>query len=231
MAIPNDSERPQTSPLQHGATGSRLQDEARRARDQAKSEGEAQFAHYRDSAVDEVEKVAHSANAAADAIRNQDDLGGLSSYVADIASNLGHFAESLRGKSAEDMLHEANRLARENPALFITGSVALGFGLTRFMRASVPDASVNDTGKAWSDGDPRALFDEEPEVDTDATFAPEKRPFDDLDSPSLPPLSGEVERGELSSFKPTGKPEHDAKRMPDPAYSGANKKHDGGLHS
>ncbi|GGJ92041.1 hypothetical protein [Pseudomonas matsuisoli] len=227
MAIPYDSDRSQASPNPHSGTGSRLQDEARQAKEHLTHKGEAQFAHYRDSAADEVDKVARSADAAADAMQDQDDPAGLSHYVADIANNLGQFAESLRGKSAEDMLHEANRLARENPALFITGSVALGFGLTRFMRASTSHGS---TGSSLGKNDaPQAGFDEEPEVDTDASFAPPKRPFDDLDSPSRP-LSGPSKRTELPQFNPASQAERDAKGVPSTAY-GADKNRDGGMHS
>jgi hypothetical protein len=59
----------------------------------------------------------------------------------------------MRGKSAEEMLQQAGRLARENPALFVTGSVAVGFGLSRFLRASSPDltASTSSTSSSAPD--------------------------------------------------------------------------------
>jgi hypothetical protein len=71
--------------------------------------------------------------------------GWASHYISDIAESLSAFASSMRGKSAEEMLQQAGRLARENPALFVTGSVAVGFGLSRFLRASSSDLSASAT--------------------------------------------------------------------------------------
>jgi hypothetical protein len=212
-----------------------LQDEAKQAADQAKTEGKAQFADYRDSAADQVDKVAESANAAADAMRNENDPAGLSNYVADIAGSLGKFADSLRGKSAEDLFHEANRLARENPALFIAGSVAVGFGLTRFMRASTSSTGLTSTSTSTGQsGQGYSGFDEEPQIDTDATFASGTRPFDDLDASSgRAPIATEAEQAELPTFNPASKADREeAKRTPDPLLSGSiSKSTDGGLHS
>ncbi|GAB3393872.1 hypothetical protein [Azotobacter armeniacus] len=90
---------------------------------------------YTQSAADELEKIAEGARAAACELEEQDEQR-LSNYVLDAADRLFKFADQLRGKSAEQLFHEANRLAKDNPALFLTGSIAVGFGLTRFARAS-----------------------------------------------------------------------------------------------
>lgn len=90
---------------------------------------------YTQSAADELEKIAEGARAAACELEEQDEQG-LSNYVLNAADRLFRFADQLRGKSAEQLFHEADRLAKENPALFLAGSIAVGFGLTRFARAS-----------------------------------------------------------------------------------------------
>jgi len=108
---------------------------ARDAGEQVKNEGKAQLDSYRGTAADQLEKVAQSAKAAAAELENQDSTG-LSSYVSDVAQSMVNLADNLRGKSVDELVGEVNRLARNNPALFIAGSVALGFGLTRFARAS-----------------------------------------------------------------------------------------------
>ena len=108
---------------------------ARQAAEQVKHQGKAQLENYRGSAADELEKVARSAKAAAAELEQQ-DRAGLSHYVSDMAQSMVEFADDLRGKSVDELVGEVNRLARNNPALFIAGSVALGFGLTRFARAS-----------------------------------------------------------------------------------------------
>ncbi|WP_241666746.1 hypothetical protein [Stutzerimonas nosocomialis] len=112
-----------------------LKEKAHQVADQAKSQGREQFEQFRGTAADQLEKVAQSAKAAASELEHQDSTG-LSHYVSDMAQSMVRFADDLRGKSADDLLRDVNTLARNNPALFIAGSIALGFGLTRFAKAS-----------------------------------------------------------------------------------------------
>jgi len=112
-----------------------LQDDAQAAIASAKEHGSAQFEQYRDTAAEQIETLAQSAQSAAEQLQGSDTLG-LSHYVTDIAQNMTSLASNLRGKSVDELLQQAGKLARDNPALFITGSVALGFGLSRFLRAS-----------------------------------------------------------------------------------------------
>lgn len=117
------------------ASAEDMKAKARDAGEQVKNQGKAQLDSYRGTAADELEKVAQSAKAAAAELENQDSTG-LSSYVSDVAQSMVNLADNLRGKSVDELVGEVNRLARNNPGLFIAGSVALGFGLTRFARAS-----------------------------------------------------------------------------------------------
>src|SRR5690606_35092387 len=118
---------------------------ARQAAEQVKNQGKGQLDGYRETAADGIEKVAQSAKAAAAELESQNQ-DGLSHYVSDMAQSMVEFADGLRGKSVDQLLGDVNRLARNNPALFITGSVALGFGLTRFARAS-SQRSADDYGR------------------------------------------------------------------------------------
>lgn len=108
---------------------------ARQATEEIKAKGKSQLDGYRESAADEIEKVAHSAEAAARELEGQDTLG-LSGYVSDMAQGMVRLSDNLRGKSVDELFRDVNRLARDNPTLFIAGSIALGFGLTRFAKAS-----------------------------------------------------------------------------------------------
>jgi hypothetical protein len=110
-----------------------LHDQADQTLDAVKEQGRAQFDRYRNTAADQLGKVAQGARAAANEI---DDGSGLSHYVADVARGLAGFADDMRGKSAEELVRDASSLARNNPALFLAGSIAIGFGLSRFARAS-----------------------------------------------------------------------------------------------
>lgn len=88
----------------------------------------------RHGAAGRVEDIAESIDAAATHL-DDEDMARLSGYVHDMAGSLGRVADDLRTRSGDDMLHEASRFARQNPALFLGGAVAIGFGLSRFAKA------------------------------------------------------------------------------------------------
>lgn len=98
----------------------------------------------RGTAAENLDKLAEGARAAASALHD-DDVGHLSEYVSDMAIRMDRLSTSLRTRSGDEILHDVGRMARENPALFVTGSVALGFGLARFARASQAKASPEST--------------------------------------------------------------------------------------
>lgn len=112
-----------------------LSDQAGAALSDAKEQGTEQYEHYRDLAADQLDSLVEGAQSAASALEGKDTLG-ISQYLAQLATGLGSFADQVRDKSAEELLHSGARLARENPALFLAGSVAIGVGLSRFLRAS-----------------------------------------------------------------------------------------------
>ena len=114
-------------------------DEAGALLDDAKAQGADQYTHYRDAAAEELDSLKESARSAASALEGKDSLG-LSHYLAQAAECLGDFAEQVRHQSAEDLLHKGSRLAQNNPGLFLAGSVAIGFGLSRFLGASARHA-------------------------------------------------------------------------------------------
>lgn len=108
---------------------------AQRLADEAKAQSRAEIDRARESTAHKAETLAESARAAAAALE-RDDIGHLSQYVSDMADGMTRFADGLRHKSGDEIARDVGRIARENPALFIAGSVAIGFGLSRFARAS-----------------------------------------------------------------------------------------------
>lgn len=111
----------------------------------ARQQADAQFGQYRDTAADQIEALAKGAKSVVSELESNDTLG-MSAYLADMAESMSGLAGSLRGKSAEQLLHDGAELARNNPALFVAGSIALGFGLSRFLKAgSSPAATFTDS--------------------------------------------------------------------------------------
>ncbi|MFK3973026.1 hypothetical protein ACI2KS_20110 [Pseudomonas sp. NPDC087358] len=223
-----------------------LQDDARALFDSAREQGAEHLESYRESAADQIENLARSATSAAEQLQDQDTLG-LSHYITDVADSLGTFAGSLRGKSADELLQQVGRLARDNPALFVTGSIALGFGLSRFLRASAPDltsAGATDATDASrrapseDEFDPRIAADEElairPEHEGDVVHGtpgqsstPQSPGFSGATTADANPGAGIRPSGaEMGSFgsadaQPSSRPEAPAVTPDNPPAKGA----------
>ncbi|KGO99278.1 hypothetical protein [Novilysobacter defluvii] len=108
---------------------------AEELREQATAEAGARAEELRESAAHKAESLADSVEAAAREL-SHDDIGHMSEYVSDLAEQLRHVSGTLREKSGDELLHDVGRLAREKPAVFLAGAVAIGFGLGRFARSS-----------------------------------------------------------------------------------------------
>jgi hypothetical protein len=143
-----DSGRPEAD-FQH------LKEGVTEALGDARQQADAQFGQYRDTAADQIEALAQGAKSFVSEIESKDTLG-MSDYLADMAESMSGLAGNLRGKSAEQLLHDAADLARSNPTLFIAGSVALGFGLSRFLKAGTSAAytTTRDSDPAMGSSHP-----------------------------------------------------------------------------
>lgn len=124
-------------------TARQLGEEARHLGEEAKTQGKEQLEQLRGTAAHNLDKLAESAQAAASKLE-EDDVGHLSEYVSDLASRIGQLSSTLRTKSIDEVFHDVGRMARENPALFVAGSLAIGFGISRFARASQRTALEHD---------------------------------------------------------------------------------------
>lgn len=120
---------------------------------QVKAEADSKLGELRSEAAGKVSTLADSAKAAARELEGS-DLGQLSGYVMRMADSMTRLSGSLREKSGDDLLREVSRLARENPALFIGGGIAIGFGLSRLAKASASETGQSaDVGVPYSGGE------------------------------------------------------------------------------
>ena len=119
--------------------GQKMMDDAKsaadKAADEAKKYSSRKMEEGRDRAAGELGKVAHAAATAASDLEGQQQET-ISHYVNEMADRVNRLAEGLRGKSVDQLIDDAKTIARKNPALFIAGSVAIGIGLSRFVKAS-----------------------------------------------------------------------------------------------
>lgn len=102
------------------------------------------FTENRDNVANEIEGLAHAADVAAEDLQGHQQYA-LSEYVTQFASSIGELANNLRHKSIDELIHEAEGIARRNPVLFIGGSIAIGLGLARFAKASSHRSLESDT--------------------------------------------------------------------------------------
>jgi hypothetical protein len=122
-----------------------LGDEAGALLGEARQKSSEQYEHYRDSAAEQLDSLKEGAQSAATALEGHDSLG-LSRYLSEAAECVGKFAEQVRHESAESLLQRGAQLARGNPAAFLAGSVAVGFALSRFLRASASHPTTEMPG-------------------------------------------------------------------------------------
>jgi len=119
------------------STGSseELKEQASHLAEDAKRQGKAQADHYREVAADKVGQVADRIKAAAGEL-DEGATSSLSSHITGLADSMGRLSSDLREKSGDEILRDVNRLARQNPGMFVAGGLAVGFGLARLMKAS-----------------------------------------------------------------------------------------------
>lgn len=128
-----------------------LKEDASSLVDDAKSEAKDKVEDLRGVAADKVDTLADGIRAAASEFEGN-DIGHMSDYVTELADSLGRLSSSMRDKTGDDLLKEVTRLARDNPALFVTGSIAVGFGLSRFAKASASSPAGRSSGARASAG-------------------------------------------------------------------------------
>lgn len=108
----------------------------------ATSAGKAQLDSGLTKAAGQVDHIAKALDDAAARLKDEHQ-DGLASYATQVATSITSLADRLRESSVDELASEARQLARANPAMFILGSIAVGFGLTRFLKAS---SRVSDLG-------------------------------------------------------------------------------------
>jgi hypothetical protein len=122
----------------------RVKDEAARATDEVRRQGE----EIASSAVEQADRYAeeqkkagaeHLAGIAQAVERAADDLRDaspeLARYAESAASSVNRFSETLKQRNVRELVDDATDFARREPALFFGASVVAGMMLARFLRS------------------------------------------------------------------------------------------------
>ena len=119
----------------NGTTKQKLEQDARDAKSAVGEEAREKAEAGQHRLAEEAGALSDAIDAAASKLDDQ-DREGLARYAREVSINLSTAAEHIEGRSVDELADDAKRLARNNPALFMFGSIAVGFGLSRFFKAS-----------------------------------------------------------------------------------------------
>jgi soluble lytic murein transglycosylase-like protein len=162
---PGDGDRPYGDPgSETDRAAGAAKDAAREAAEKSKGRLEAQ----KHAAAAKADAIAGAARRAAHELEAEDQEV-LSGYTRDLASGIEELSKRLRGASVDSLLADARDYARRNPAMFVIGSVALGFGLSRFLKASSEPTREHESAYP-GDSETRGVH-TEPSLDTPASPA------------------------------------------------------------
>jgi hypothetical protein len=110
--------------------------------EQAKARGREQIVTGKQAAADQVEKLADALQQTTEGLQRGEQQT-LADYANELAGSVRSLATNLRERSVEDLVNDAQTLARRNPTMFFLGSVAVGVVLSRFIKASADQSHRN----------------------------------------------------------------------------------------
>jgi len=112
----------------------------------------AQLSTQKDRAADGIGSVTAAVRQSTSQLRDQQhDV--IARYVEQAADQIDRFAQSLRQKDVRELVDDAQRLARRQPAAFIGSAFAIGLIAARFAKSSAKDARDDYADMRWSSRD------------------------------------------------------------------------------
>lgn len=152
----------------------------------------------RDRTADRAEEIAAALDSTADDLETSASGEMISGYGHSMAELMRRFAGGLREQEIEEFAGQLAEFARRNPASFFAGSVALGFGMSRFLKAS-STRSLEEYG--YDEDEDELFLEEEDDFGFDETgasaadYEASPRSGEDRPSPAEPGASGNSSTG------------------------------------
>jgi len=95
----------------------------------------AQLTDQKEKATESLGSVAQAVRQTTQQLRDQQQ-GVMAEYVEKAADQLDRFSNNLRNKDVKDLIGDAERFARRQPALFVGAAFAVGVIGARFLKSS-----------------------------------------------------------------------------------------------
>ena len=108
--------------------------------EQAKQQATSQLDSQKERASSSLNSISKALHDASGTLRDEDQ-GAAAGYVNDAANQLEQFADILQNRSVGELLDEAKRYARREPAVFLGGAMVIGLFGARFLKSSNPETS------------------------------------------------------------------------------------------
>ena len=115
-------------------TGSREFPRAAGVIDQVKQQASTRVNEQKARAAEGLGSVASAIRQASEHLRSENQT--LATYADKAVDQIQLFADRMRDKDPADMMRDAERFARRNPAAFVGGAFVLGLALARFLKSS-----------------------------------------------------------------------------------------------
>jgi hypothetical protein len=171
-----------------GEVLNKVKSEAAGVAEDVKRQGQEQFETRKHTAADQTEKLAGVVERVAEEFQGQDQQS-LAEYAGQLAGTMKKFAENLRDRSLDDVIRDTQQLARNNPTLFLMGSVAVGIALSRFFKASAERSGPVRDNEFGSVASRPVTFESRPSVISGPTSPSPSSPAD------TPSFADDLEKG------------------------------------
>jgi ElaB/YqjD/DUF883 family membrane-anchored ribosome-binding protein len=119
--------------------------------DKVRQGASTQMNTQKDRATEGIGSVAQAVRQSSQQLRDQHHET-IAQYIDQAAGQLERFSTRLRERRAEDLLQDAQRFARRNPALFVGSAFAAGLLAARFLKSSSHDGGDRHGYFAGGDG-------------------------------------------------------------------------------
>lgn len=112
---------------------------------QAKQQATTQLAGQKERATDQLGSITTALHETSDNLRKQDQ-DTIAGYVEEAAGQIDRLSHYLRDHTVTELLTEAERYARREPALFMGGAMLLGLVGARFLKSTSPEHRYSSYG-------------------------------------------------------------------------------------
>jgi hypothetical protein len=99
----------------------------------------------KNKATDGLGSVAHAVRETTQRLRS-DNHETVARYAEQAAEQIERFSQGLKNKDVGELMNDAQRLARRQPALFVGGAFTLGLLGARFLKSSSPEHGYDYPG-------------------------------------------------------------------------------------